>query len=175
MYMMDITINYKNAVDFMDNKHIMKMILHHSIENNSDAFNGMMIFKKTKLYDKFQNNFQFALITKGKAKKIIGFILEKTYFEKKVWTMDSIYITPNERMKGYCMETLLQYSKLQRAIIASPTIMNILFKINMRYSIDMDDLVYRPNMDINNIKKTLVNKDYTMNFLTKALVDYYCI
>ena len=167
MYMMEITINYKNATEFFDNKHVMKMILECSVEKQYDTFCGIMMFKKFKFYDEFDKNFQFAFICKGKCKKIIGFIFEKLYFKDKIWTMDTIYITPDERMKGYCMETLLQYSKLQRAIIASPTIMNILIKINIR----QNDVFYTPNFDINNITKTLINKDRTMNFLCKGLVD----
>ena len=168
--MMDITINYKNAAEFMDNKHVMKMILNCSIEKQYDTFYGIMMFKKTKLYDEFDKNFQFAFICKGKAKKIIGFIFEKLYFDDKIWTMDTIYIKPDERMKGYCYETLLQYSLLEKAVIASPVTANILIKINMRQS-SMDDLLYTPNFDINNITKTLINKDRTMNFLCKGLVN----
>jgi len=173
--MMDITINYKNAVDFMDNKHVMKMILNCAIENNSDVFNGVMMFKKIKKYDAFDKYFKFALICKGKAKKTIGFILEKTYFEKPiiVWTMDTIYIIPDERMKGYCYQTLLQYSKLQRAVIANSVISATILKINMREG----DMFYQPNIDLSNLenlKKTFVNKDSTFNYLSRGLVeDYY--
>lgn len=170
MYMMDITINYKNAVDFMDNKHVMKMILQCSIEKQYDTFYGIMMFKKTKLYDEFDKNFQFAFICKGKAKKIIGFIFEKLYFSDKIWAMDTIYITPVERKKRYCYQTLLEYSLLEKAVIAGPVIANILIKINMRES-SMGHLLYTPNFDINNITKTLINKDRTMNFICRGLVD----
>jgi hypothetical protein len=171
MYMMDITINYKNAVDFMDNKHVMKMILNCAIEKEYDIFNGIMIFKKTKLYSEFDKNFQFALICKGKVKKIIGFFLEKLYFNREIWTMDTIYITPTERKKGYCYDVLLQYSLLEKAIISSPVIANILIKINMRNS-SMDKLLYTPNFNINKgITETLINKDRTINFLCRGLVD----
>lgn len=164
-------INYKISHEFMFNDNIIKMILQCSIETGSDIFKGIMMFKTTKLYNEFDKNFKFALITSED--NIVGFILEKLYYEShQVWTMDTIYIIPSERMKGYCYQTLLEYSKLQKAVIASSTISTILIKINMRE----DDCLFQPNMDLSNLenlKKTFCNKDKTLNFLTKGLVEHY--
>lgn len=163
--MSSITFNYKKATEFFDDKPIMKMILEHCIEKNHYLFQGIQMTRKNKLYDSFDKYFQFACIRTEK--KIIGFFFENQYFADEIWAMNLIYIIPIERMKGYCYETLLQYSSLAKAVIANKLIFSIAIKINMKHE-DLDTIPFQPNINNNNFDN-FFNKDGTMNLLCRGL------
>jgi hypothetical protein len=174
-----IQIKLLSYDDIFDNEYIMKMILNFSIETSRKMFIAITLFKKS--YNKANHKKQLLdSINKTPisiiihSNDIIGFFYEKEFeqtdIEDMILSLDSIYIEPKFRNKGYCKAFLIEYSKKPRIILADNVISKIIVSL-IDYEKPINEWYYYPNFDGKNMK-IFINKDKSFNWNSNGLLKY---